>query len=181
MIRILYRDERGELSTDLQVNDLAEAIKDPSGLLWIDIVNVPVETVEPILAGTFGFHPLAIDDAIHESHRPKIDDWQEYLFLVFRAANLVNVESNRLQVPELDVFLGPNFIVSYYQEPIAAVDRVWDICQKDQRCTKRGAGQLLYRLGEESYSEAVAVVELLHDELDEIEEQLFFRGWTSSS
>ena len=72
MIRILYRDERGELSTDLQVNDLAEAIKDPSGLLWIDIVNVPVETVEPILAGTFGFHPLAIDDAIHERDRKSV-------------------------------------------------------------------------------------------------------------
>ncbi|MGB3713876.1 MAG: magnesium/cobalt transporter CorA [Candidatus Promineifilaceae bacterium] len=173
MIRILYRVENGEFNSHLQVDDLVEALKDPFGLLWIDLLNEPLEVVEPILSGTFGFHPLAVDDAIHESHVPKVDDWQEYLFMVLKAVNHVDAASDRLQDPELDVFLGSNFIVTCYQEPITAVDRVWELCQKDQRWKIRGAGQLLYRLVDELVSEAVSAVELMHDELDYIEEQLF--------
>jgi magnesium transporter len=92
---------------------------------------------------------------------------------VLRAVDHSNSESDHLQIPELDVFLGPNFVVTYYQEPIATVDRVWEICQKDQRCMKRGAGHLLYRLADELVSEAVAAVDQMHDELDQIEDQLF--------
>lgn len=116
---------------------------------------------------------LAIDDAVHESHVPKVDDWQEYLYIVLRAVNHTNVESKQLQVPELDVFLGPNFVVSYFQEPIAVVDRVWEVCQKDQRWIKQGSGHLLYRLADELVSEAVTVVEQLQDELEQTEDQLF--------
>jgi magnesium transporter len=173
MIRILYRNERDLVNTQLQVDALAEALKDPTGLLWIDMAIVPMETTELILAKTFGFHPLAIEDAVHESHVPKVDDWEEYLYVVLRAVDHSNSESDHLQIPELDVFLGPNFVVTYYQEPIATVDRVWEICQKDQRCMKRGAGHLLYRLADELVSEAVAAVDQMHDELDQIEDQLF--------
>lgn len=173
MIRILYRKEHGKVDTNLQVDALDQALKDPTGLLWIDMAFEPFDTVEPILASTFGFHPLAIDDALHENHVPKVDDWEEYLYIVLRAVNHTKAESDQLQVPELDVFLGPNFVVSYYQEPIAVVDKVWEICQEDQRWIKQGSGHLLYRLADELVSEAVTVVEQLQDELEQIEDQLF--------
>jgi magnesium transporter len=173
MIRILYRNDQGELDTHIQVEKLPEILKEPDGLLWIDMANVSIEIVEPILTHTFGFHPLAIDDALREDHLPKVDDWQDYLYIVLRAANYSSTEPDELQVPELDVFLGLNFIVTYYHEPIPAVDRVWAVCQRDQRWTKRGAGNLLYRLADELASEAVALVEDMQDELELIEDQLF--------
>lgn len=173
MIRVLYRNEQGEVNAHLPVADLAKALEDPNGLVWIDMAIDPIETVEPILTDTFNFHPLAIDDALHESHVPKVDDWQEYLYIVLRAVNHTNAGTNHLQVPELDVFLGSNFVVTYYQEPIDAVDKVWDICQKDQRWIDRGAGHLIYRLVDELVSEAVTAVEGMQDELEEIEDQLF--------
>jgi magnesium transporter len=176
MIRILYRDEQGEVNTHLPVEDLAGALKDPRGLIWIDMAIDPIEVVEPILTDTFNFHPLAIDDALHESHVPKVDDWQEYLYIVLRAVNHTNAGAKQLQVPELDVFLGSNFVVTYYQDPIDAVDRVWEVCQKDQRWIDRGAGHLLYRLVDELVSEAVTAVEEMQDELEEIEDQLFAKA-----
>lgn len=176
MIRILYRDGHGAVNAHLTVDDLDEALEDPNGLIWVDFAIVPIETVEPILASTFGFHPLAIDDALHESHVPKVDDWQEYLYIVFRAVNHNNAGMDQLLVPELDVFLGSNFVVTYYQEPIDAVNRVWDVCQKDQRWIDRGAGHLLYRLVDELVSEAVSAVEEMQDELEDIEDQLFAKA-----
>ena len=51
----------------------------------MDFLDEPRESCEPILRDTFGFHPLAIDDAIQESHVPKVDDWGAYLYLVLHA------------------------------------------------------------------------------------------------
>ena len=172
MIRILYSNNEGDV-VDLQVEDLDEALKYPSGLLWVDLAALPNESVEPILSGTFGFHPLAVDDALYESHVPKLDDWQEYLYIVFRAVKSDEAGSGGIQLPELDIFLGNNYIVSYHQEPIAAVDRVWDVCHKDQRWLRRGTGHLLYRLADESVSDSVIVVEQMQDDLEQIEGQLF--------
>lgn len=180
MIRILYRDERGEVSTHLQVDDLAEALKNPAGLLWIDMTNIQFETVEPILTSTFGFHPLAIEDAFHESHIPKVDDWQDYLYIVLRSVKCTNADSDQLQIPELDVFLGPNFVVSYHREPLAEVDRVWEVCLKGERWTKRGAVNLLYRLSDELVSEAVTVVDQMYEELEQIEDELFAENGPAS-
>ncbi len=173
MIRILYRNQGGEVITDLRVDDLTRVLKEPNSLIWLDLALASTEQVEPILNQAFGFHPLAIDDALNESHVPKVDDWQEYLYLVLRAVNYVSGDSQQLQVPELDVFLGPNFVVTYYHEPIAAVDRVWVGCLKDHRWIKHEAPYLLYQLADEVVSEAVTVVEQLHDNLEEIEDDLF--------
>lgn len=173
MIRILFHDGRGGVNAHLQTDNLTDALKDPAGLLWIDLTNVSLETVEPILARTFGFHPLAIDDALRESHVPKIDDWQQYLYIVLRAVSHINGDRGQFEIPEQDIFLGPNYLVTYSQEPIAALNRVWSICQKDQRWMKRGPGHLLYRLADELASEAITVVEDMENELEIIEGQIF--------
>lgn len=173
MIRFLYRDGQGVVSTHLQTDDLSEALRDPAGLLWIDMANVPKEIVESIFVENFGFHPLAIDDALDESHVPKIDDWQQYLYIVLRAVSHDSDAPGQFEIPEQDIFLGPNYIVTYSQQPIAALDRVWNVCQKDQRWLKRGSGHLLYRLADEFVSESVTSVEELENELELIEVQIF--------
>lgn len=171
MIRILYRSENGIVNTGLQVSDLCQTLGDPGGLLWFDLANEPLEVIEPILASTFEFHPLAIDDALVESHVPKVDNWGHYLYIVLRAISYK--QGAQLRIPELDVFLGSNYLVTYSQEPIAALNAVWDVCQKDHRWIEHGAGQLLYRLADELVSDAVAVVEKMQDELEKTEDQLF--------
>ena len=173
MIRILHWDGQGEVNTNLQMENLAEALKDPAGLLWLDMSTVSVETAEHILVNTFRFHPLAIDDALHESHVPKINDWQQYLYIVLRAASHNSDNSGQYRIPEQDIFLGPNYIVTYSQEPIAAVDRVWRTSQKDQRWESHGSGYLLYRLVDEFASEAIVVVEEMENELELLEDQIF--------
>ncbi|MFN2188574.1 MAG: magnesium/cobalt transporter CorA [Candidatus Promineifilaceae bacterium] len=173
MIRILYRDAQGEVNSNLQIDNLIEALKDTEGLLWLDITNEPDESVEPILADAFGFHPLAIDDALHESHVPKLDDWQQYLYIVLRAVCCEGDESEQFEILEQDIFLGPNYIVTYSQQPIAALERVWNLSQKDQRWLKRRADHLLYRLADEFVSDSVSFVEEIEVELDQIEVQIF--------
>lgn len=81
MIRSLYCTSEGRVRADLSVEEFVAALQDPEGVLWVDFSDEPRDTCEPILRQTFGFHPLAIDDALEESHVPKIDDWGQYVYL----------------------------------------------------------------------------------------------------
>ena len=123
MIRSLYFS-KGQFRTDLEVEEFSKALQDPQGLLWVDFEETPSETDEPILRKVFGFHPLAVDDALQETHVPKLDDWGKYLYIVLEAINFIR-EDSTLDSLELDVFLGKNYIVTHHDLPIRAVTRVW--------------------------------------------------------
>jgi magnesium transporter len=173
MIRALYHPQTGSIRTDLSPDEIKTALQDRRGLLWVDFVDESREVCEPILRETFGFHPLAVDDALEETHTPKLDDWEDYLYIVLRAIVFDKQADEQVNTPELDVFLGKNYIVTHHDLPIAALDRVWAIYQKDRRYLKRGASYLLYKLTDELAANYIPVVEELDDIIDLIEDQLF--------
>ncbi len=175
MIRSLFYAQDGQARTDVAVEEFGALLKDPGGLLWVDMAVEPPEVCEPILRGTFGFHPLAVDDALRESHVPKVDDWGAYLYLVLHAMSFDGQDGGRLDAPELDVFLGRNYLVTYHDQPIAAVDRVWGLCQRDSRHLQRGADHLLYRLTDELVASYMPVVEAMDEAIDHFEDQIFDR------
>jgi magnesium transporter len=107
MIRSLYRTHDGRICTDLAPEKFTAALQDVKGLLWVDFSDTPPEEDAPILLGTFGFHPLAVDDALRESHVPKVDDWGNYLYIALHAVVFdKNAEDGEhVDTLELDVFL----------------------------------------------------------------------------
>ncbi len=175
MIRSLFRAQDGQVRTDVAAEEFGPLLRDPDGLLWVDMAAEPPEVCEPILRGTFGFHPLAVDDALQESHVPKVDDWGTYLYLVLHAMSFDGQDDGRLDASELDVFLGRNYLVTYHDQPIAAVDRVWELCRRDSRHLQRGADHLLYRLTDELVASYMPVVELMDEAIDRFEDRIFDR------
>jgi len=172
MIRSLYRAQDGQMNTDLRPDAYGTALQDPNGLLWVDLDNEPAEVCEPILSKTFGFHPLAVDDALEESHSPKVDDWGEYLYLVLHAVAL-DKGKGRLDTLELDLFLGKNYLVTHRTAAIAAVDRVWDDAQRSDRYLQQGTGRLLYTLADELVTDYMPVIAGMDEAIDRIEDQVF--------
>ena len=85
MIRLLHRDRRGGMRRGLPLDKLPRLLRQPGGMVWLDFSGEPPEACEPILRQAFGFHPLAIDDALQETHVPKLDDWGDYLYLAIHA------------------------------------------------------------------------------------------------
>ena len=173
MIRSVHLSQDGQFRTGLGVDEIAAALKDTSGLLWVDLRDEPAEVSKSILRETFGFHPLAVDDAVEETHVPKVDDWGEYVYLVLRAVVFDDQAEEELGTPEVDVFLGRGYLVTYQSRPIAAVDRVWSACQRDQRHLRQGATHLLYKLADELVADYLPVVEEIDAAIDEIEDQVF--------
>jgi magnesium transporter len=174
MIRSLYRTQDGNFRTDLKPDEIGAALQDAHGLLWLDLASEPPEVCEPILRETFGFHHLAIEDALQQSHVPKMDDWTDYLLVVLHAVAL-NRDNAQLDSLELDAFLGKNYIVTYSERPIPAVERVWATCQRDERCLNSGPDHILYLLANDMVDGAMSVVKEMDKTIDRIMDSIFHR------
>jgi magnesium transporter len=176
MIRALIYQPGKPLEVNLPFETLAPPPPDADVLLWIDFGGESPEVCEPILK-SFGFHPLAIDDALQESHTPKVDDWGDYLYLVLNHFILLNHNASgwETEIEELDVFLGKNYIVTHHDMPMHFLDQVWDSCLRDERHLHSGADHLLYKLVDRLVSDYMPFVEQIDQALDEIEDQVFSR------
>lgn len=178
-MRILHNPARGDLMMNLSVTQLRAALAEGSGVLWVDLNGDAVEAAEDILANVFNFHPLAIDDAINEVHLPKLDDWKEYLYLVVRGLDY-ELDAHRPSLPELDMFIGRNYLVTFHHEQIPAVDRVWDAFAEDERLQQRNVAYVLYRILDELVDQYITTVEALEDRLEHVEDQILLRPDTAS-
>ncbi len=137
MIRSLFFEPGKDIRKNLPPQEFPNLIQNQHGILWVDFVAEPARYLPPHF-GKFGFHHLAIDDALQETHVPKLDDWTDYLYIVL---NYMNVEKDSDQwqttVDELDIFLGANYIVTHHDHPITAVDETWHSCDRDPRTFRR--------------------------------------------
>jgi magnesium transporter len=168
MPRAIYYKGNDELPTEITPDDYAASLQHKEGVLWVDFTGEEPEASEQILLQTFGFHPLAVDDALHETHVPKVDDWEQYLYIAMHAISFTSGEHD-INAIELDIFLGENYIVTHHDLPIQALNRVWDECTKDARHFKRGADHVLYKLTDELIVDYMQVVEALDEEIEVVE------------
>jgi magnesium transporter len=171
MIRTLYSTPNKPIRTDIPPAEFPRLLKNSRSLLWVDFSGEEPETCLPILEG-FGFHPLAIDDALQEIHSPKVDDWDDYLYVVLNYM-MVDPENWETTNDELDIFIGRNYIVTHHDQPMDFVDEVFSSCLRDPRQVQEGADHLLYRLADNLVTHYMPIVEQVDEALDLIEDQLF--------
>jgi magnesium transporter len=173
MIRTLYYSPGKPIRRDIPPKEFPKLIRDRRSLLWVDFINEPDENSLPILQG-FGFHPLSIEDALQQSHSPKLDDWGNYLYIVM---NYMNVKENGAlwenEVDELDIFLGPNYIVTHHESPIPAIEDTWASCDRDIRNVQDGADHLLYKIMDFLVAGYMPTVERIDSAIDELEDHIF--------
>jgi len=175
MIRSIYFLQGKPIRTDISPTEFPHLLRNKRGLLWVDFTSEPPETALPILKG-FNFHPLAIDDALQETHAPKIDDWSDYLYIVLNYMHLVKApEPWDTEIDELDIFLGRNYVVTHHDNPIPSIEEVWSTSQRDPRYSQDGADHLLYKIIDAIVMNYMPIIEKIDEEIDWIEDQVFDR------
>lgn len=176
MIHSLCYIPNQPLTENIPTQDYAAILKNPKALLWIDFDNEPDESAEPILTGIFGFHPLAVEDALQETHTPKVDDWGEYVYLVLNAMVFEQRDGLSLTTKELDVFLGKNYVVTHHYEPITSIEKARAACLRDKRYTTNGPDHLLYKIIDDLVADYMPLVEAIDDQVDRIEDEVLTKA-----
>ncbi|HWE37663.1 MAG TPA: magnesium/cobalt transporter CorA [Isosphaeraceae bacterium] len=176
-VRVVHRSSAGAIDHDWPVDRIAEALRDAGGTTWVDVLDPGPDhsATEALFRDVFAFHPLAIDDALHESHVPKVDDWDRYLYTVFHAIDY-DRDTGDLRLHELDFFLGINFLVSYHTEPLVLLDRLRQaIARDDGNRLRRGPDHLLYNALDLGVDDYMGVIERLDDAIDDAQDEVFHR------
>lgn len=170
MISSLHRRADGALARDLTPSQLEEAIAAPGGLLWVDLEASDETEARPILEGVFHFHHLAVDDCLNRHvDTPKIDDYGEYIFVISQGIRF-HARSERLETTELDIFLGPNYVVSFHSQPLAAVEDVRRRVAVNGPLAGRGPDLLVHALLDALVDQFQPVVEEMDQAVDALEE-----------
>ncbi|MBN2503564.1 MAG: magnesium/cobalt transporter CorA [Anaerolineales bacterium] len=173
MIRCLYLKPGEGLRVGLSRDEIEAAVQAADGVLWVDIIDAQQKETEPLLLDIFGFHPLAVDDALYEDHVPKVDDWGTYIYLALHAAAEQVPGEELAETIELDVFLGKQYLVTYHPVSIKALERLWVACQRDPRYLEKGVDNLLYHVTDEMADDYMQLIDEIDDEMEDVEDQIF--------
>jgi magnesium transporter len=170
VISSYYRDAAGHLATGLSNEAIKEALASGEGLLWLDLEAPTREEGEPVLAGVFRFHPLTIDDCFNRHIDPaKIDDYGDYIFIIAQAISYL-AKAERLQTTELDLYLGPNYVVSFHELALPFVQALRHRCEEDGPELARGADFLAHTLLDALVDDYQPAVDELDETLEHVEE-----------
>lgn len=176
MIRTLYYTPGKPIRTDIPPQEFPHLIRGRKGLLWVDFTSETPDVCEPILKG-FGFHPLAIEDALQQTHSPKVDDWGDYLYVALNYMHLLseNGQGWDTEVDEVDIFFSQTYVITHHDYPVPAIDDTWAACFRDPRNLQQGADHLFYKIADNMVASYMPIVEKIDEAIDQIEDQVFDR------
>jgi magnesium transporter len=145
------------------------------GLRWVNIESPsPLECAW--LEEQFGFHALDLEDVLSRNQRPKIDEYPDYLFIVLHFP-VFDRSVGRLNAGELDIFVGPDFLVTIPNQPLQPVQYLFERCRQKEELREqqfsKGPGFLLYRIVDDSFDYCFPMLRKIGNKLDAIEDEIF--------
>jgi len=153
---------------DLELEALRLVHGDKGLIVWVDLDNPTDEETKSVLEGLFQFHPLAIEDCLTPSPLPKIEDYEDYLFMVTHAVDYTRAD--KFATTELDLFLGKEFLVTFHRTPLRSVTALIDRLAKNAGPGPRGPDRLAHSLLDLLVDNYTPMLGELHGELEEVEE-----------
>ncbi len=168
MIRSFVFNQGKLVGQDLDLDSLRLVLFDKGLHIWVDIEGGSDEEAKAVLDGVFGFHPLAIEDCLVLSERPKVDEYETYLFLVIHAVDYTR-GAEEFRTSELNIFLGKDFVVSYHREPLRSVTATVARVLKNAPSVARAPDRLTHTMLDFLFENYRPVLEELSAEVAELE------------
>ncbi|MBL0387229.1 magnesium/cobalt transporter CorA [Tumebacillus sp. ITR2] len=167
-----YNFVENKMYHDVDLQSRHAMLQDPKNLLWIDLYNCTAEELKYI-GNTFDFHPLAIEDCLHDSPRSKVDKYDDYYFFVFHALRYDEEREIEITTEELNIFLGKNYIVTIHKKPLQSIGRVAAASLRTSQFMSRGPDYLLYAMVDGITDEYFPIMERLSSRIDELEDEMY--------
>ncbi len=145
------------------------------GLRWVNIEH-PSAVEQAWLQEHFDFHPLDFEDVLSRNQRPKIDKYDDYLFIVLHFP-IFDSAAGRLGTGELDLFVGPGFLITIPNQPLQPVEYLFERCRQKEELRDqvfaRGSGYLLYRIVDDGFDYCFPMLRKIGNKLDALEQEIF--------
>jgi magnesium transporter len=160
-----------------ELETISEHLKEPDTLVWLDLERPDAAEVA-LLREEFGFHPLAIEDAVKAHERPKVDAYKGYYLFIFYAAaynSERSADEPQIDLRGLNIFAGKNFIVTIHHPPIAQVTQTMSRWQVPDSPLGNSVGAILHGLLDTIVDDYFTLMDKIVDRVEDLEDQIFSR------
>ncbi len=151
--------------------DISELRVEDQNVVWADVTDATSRDFEE-LAEEFGFHHLSIEDCRTEHQRPKVEEYPGYYFIVVYEAELAG-PNDRLELRELNIFLGKNYLVTVHSRPIRAIETARRLWSEWSDRSEQGAGLLAYLLIDAIVDDYLPLLDVISERMDDLEDSIF--------
>ena len=156
----------------LPLAEISEVLGDDCKLLWVDGASPSPEDLRQI-GEEFGFHPLALEDAARRHQRPKLDQYDGFIFIVFYG---LTIADGRPRTHELNLFVGHNYLVTVHDGSVAAISETAERWRRNvAQSGNRGIGLLVHSLLDALVDGYFPVVDDLAERIEDLEAAIFER------
>jgi len=138
--------------------------------LWVDVVQPTPEEGQQLLADTFHFHPLSVEDAISEIHHPKVEAYERYLYVVLHGIDFQAIE-HQFATRDVDFFLGDNYLVTVHDGHSRSIQKIKDLCVHHAHILEEGAVALMHRIMDSMIDNYAPEMAKLEGQMDELEDE----------
>ncbi|MEM4598874.1 MAG: magnesium/cobalt transporter CorA [Candidatus Diapherotrites archaeon] len=147
--------------------------KEKNTVTWINIVGIQETQVIEKIANNFGIHPLTIEDIVNTNQRPKIEDFENYIFIILK---MVYYANNNLNFEQISIILGENFVLTFQEKEGDVFGPVRERIRKNKgKIRKMGADYLAYSLIDAIVDNYFSVLENLGEQIEHIEDKLIIK------
>ncbi|MBO6560808.1 MAG: magnesium/cobalt transporter CorA [Nisaea sp.] len=157
--------------TDLTVEEV-RALKGGAGLLWVSVTGLADVGMVEDLGAVFGLHGLALEDVVNTHQRPKVEEYDDHVFIVVHTA----VEASRVLTDQMSIFVGPGFVLTFQGQDLKCLEPVRERLRKGRgRIRQYGADFLAYSLIDAAIDNYFPLVESLGERLEKLEDAVTIR------
>jgi len=165
-------------NADLLVEKSAQHLPDldlqapKSGTLWLNVHGLHDPALMADIGHAFNLHPLVMEDILNTDQRPKLDSYDDYLFLVARFFNY-DQQAMLINSEQVSIVLGRNFVLTFQERPTGSFDPIRDRLRANKGHIRgAGADHLAYALLDVVVDRYFIALEQIGDDCDELEEKL---------
>ena len=137
--------------------------------VWVDLA-APSPDEGRILTDVFHFHPLAVEDALSAIHHPKIETYDNYLYLILHGINFEE-EKHWFATRDVDFFLGRNYLVTVHDGHSRSIAALKETCDRHNRPLGEGPVALMHRIVDAMVDNYRPEIEALEKQMDELEDE----------
>jgi magnesium transporter len=166
-------DDQGKARTGLTLADVNAALADKRGHLWVDLDIANPQHVE-FLKGISGLHPLAVEDALCVNSRPKLEEYDDYLFMVIIGVRFSDKTADPYDLETFDLcfFLGRNFLITVHEGAAASIDEVAQRIAKNPDLLARGMDRLTHAIMDGAIDQYFPLLDKIDEFVDTLEQRV---------
>jgi magnesium transporter len=164
---VAYQD--GRRLADIPVDQIHLFVNEPDCFVWVALADPEPAELE-VMQKEFGLHELAVEDARHGHQRPKIEEYDESLFVVLQ---IIEPSEGDLNVGEVAIFVGKNYVLSVRSRAKRGFADVRERCEREPELLRHGPGYVLYALMDAVVDRYFPILDAVETELENVEDRIF--------